>query len=139
MQWIPFIPTEERIDLGGYRWPPTYSNWLKTISGNLLFLAVFRFLNFWGHFEGLNEVFSRSRTSMITEAFDWAPKMNLLIDTFPTSYRVPQTEIICQSYAPEKLIHQTTQNRVHKIVGFSSYRVRVLDFIYVKKAFGASL
>jgi len=65
--------------------------------------------------------------------------MSLPIDTFPTSYRGPQTEIMCQSYAPEKLIHQTTQNRVHKTIGFSSSRVGVLDFIYVKKAFGASL
>jgi hypothetical protein len=29
--------------------------------------------------------------------------------------------------------------RVHKTVGFSSSGVRVLDFIYDKKAFGASL
>jgi hypothetical protein len=65
--------------------------------------------------------------------------MNLINDTFPTSYRAPQTEIVCQSYALKKLIHQTTQNEVHKIVGFSSSRVRVLDFIYVKKAFRASL
>jgi hypothetical protein len=65
--------------------------------------------------------------------------MNLLDDTFPTSYRAPQTEIVCQSYAPGKLIHQTTQNGVHKTVGFSSSGVRVLDFLYDKKAFGASL
>ena len=65
--------------------------------------------------------------------------MNLLNDTFPTSYRGPQTKIVCQSYAPGKLIHQSTQNVVHKIVGFSSSGVRVLDYIYDKKAFGASL
>jgi hypothetical protein len=65
--------------------------------------------------------------------------MNLLIDTFPTSYRAPQMKIVCQSYTPGKLIHQTTQNEVHKTVGFSSSGVRVLDFLYVKKAFGASL
>jgi hypothetical protein len=39
---------------------------------------------------------------------------------------------------PEKLIHQTTQNGVHKTVGFSYSGVRVLDFLYDKKAFGAS-
>jgi hypothetical protein len=65
--------------------------------------------------------------------------MNLVDDTFPTSYRAPQTKIICQSYAPGKLIHQTTQNRVHKTVGFSSSGVRVLDFLYDKNTFGASL
>jgi hypothetical protein len=76
---------------------------------------------------------------MIVEVFDLSPKINLLDDTFPKSYRAPQTKIICQSYAPGKLIHQTTQNEVHKIVGFSSSGVRVLDFLYVKKAFRASL
>ena len=55
------------------------------------------------------------------------------------SYRAPQTNIICQSYTPGKLIHQTTQNGVHKIVGFSSFGVRVLDFIYVKKGFRATM
>jgi hypothetical protein len=65
--------------------------------------------------------------------------MNLLDDTFPTSYSVPETEIVCQTYTPGKLIHQTTQNGVHKIVGFSSSGARVLDFIYGKKAFIASL
>ena len=58
--------------------------------------------------------------------------MNLLDDTFPTSYHVAQTKIVCQSYALEKFIHQTTQNKVHKIVRFSSSGVRVLDFLYVK-------
>ena len=65
--------------------------------------------------------------------------MNLLDDTFPTSYHAPQMEIVCQSYAPEKLIHQTTQNGVHKTVGFSSSGVMVLDFIYDKNDFGASV
>jgi hypothetical protein len=46
---------------------------------------------------------------------------------------MPQTEIVCQSYAPGKLIHQTTQNGVHKTIGFSSSGVRVLDFIYDKR------
>ena len=76
---------------------------------------------------------------MIDIVFDWAHKINLLDDTFPTSYRAPQTEIVCQSYAIGKRIHQTTQNGVQKIVGFSSSRVRFLDFIYDKKAFGVSL
>ena len=76
---------------------------------------------------------------MIAKGSHWAPKMKLLLNTFPTSYFVPQTEIVCQSYAPGKLIHQTTQNEVHKIVGFSSSEVRVLGFLYDKKAFGASL
>jgi hypothetical protein len=65
--------------------------------------------------------------------------MKLFVNTFPTRYHVPPKEIVCQSYAPEKLILQTTQNVVHKTIGFSSSGVRVLDFLYVKKAFGAFL
>jgi hypothetical protein len=30
----------------------------KQVFGNLLFLAVFGVPNFWGHFEGLNDLFS---------------------------------------------------------------------------------
>jgi hypothetical protein len=70
---------------------------------------------------------------MMAKGFELSPKMNLLVDTFPTSYHAPQTEIVCQIYAPGKLIHQTTQNKVHKTVGFSSSEVKVFDFIYVKK------
>jgi hypothetical protein len=69
-QWRPFLPKEGgliQVDIGGHPPIPTGS---KQSSGNLLFLAVFRFLNFWGHFEGLNEGFSGSSTSMITKGFD---------------------------------------------------------------------
>jgi hypothetical protein len=65
--------------------------------------------------------------------------MNLLDDTFPTIYLARKNEIVSQSYAPRKLIHQSIQNGFLKIVGFSSSRVRVLDFLYDKKSFGASL
>jgi hypothetical protein len=41
----------------------------KQFSGNLLFLAVFRFLNFWGHFDGLNFFLGLS-TSMMAKGFD---------------------------------------------------------------------
>jgi hypothetical protein len=57
MQWIPFIPKEGgllQVDIGGHPPIPTGSNQLV---GNLLFLAFFRVLNLWGHFEGLNDVF----------------------------------------------------------------------------------
>jgi hypothetical protein len=33
-------------------------------------------------------------------------------------YRAPQTEIVCQSYALGKLIHQTTQNGSTKLLDF---------------------
>jgi hypothetical protein len=56
-----------QVDIGGHPPIPTGS---KQSSGNLLFLAVFRFLNFRGYFEGLNEDFLGSSTSMIAKGFD---------------------------------------------------------------------
>jgi hypothetical protein len=56
-QWIPFIPKEGgliHMDISGH--PPILIG-SKQFFGNLLFLAIFWFLNFWGDFESLNEVF----------------------------------------------------------------------------------
>jgi hypothetical protein len=60
-----------QVDIGGH--PPfsTGSKQLYGNFGNLLFLAGF---NFWGHLEGLNEGFSRSRFSMIVEGMIELPK-----------------------------------------------------------------
>jgi len=71
---------------------------------------------------------------MVAKGFNLSQKIFLLDDTFPMSYRAPETEIVCQCYALEKLVHQTTQNGVHKTNRFSSSRVRVLHILYVKKA-----
>jgi hypothetical protein len=60
-----------QVDIGGH---PPFPNGSKQFSGhfgNLLFLAGFHFR---GHFEGLNEVFSRSRFSMIAEGMIEPPK-----------------------------------------------------------------
>jgi hypothetical protein len=100
---------------------PTLS---KQFVGNLLFLVLFMVPNFRRHFEGLNVEFSRPVTLV-----------KLLINTFPKRYFAPQMEIICKSYAPRKLIQQTTQNGVHKTVGFSSFGVRVFGFLYDKNSF----
>jgi hypothetical protein len=51
-----------QVDIGGHPPFPTGSKLFSGNFENLLFLAGF---NFWGHFEGLNEGFSRSRFSMI--------------------------------------------------------------------------
>jgi hypothetical protein len=60
-----------QVDIGGH--PPflTGSKQFSSNFGNLLFLAGF---NFRGHFEGLNEVFLRSRFSMIAEGMIEPPK-----------------------------------------------------------------
>jgi hypothetical protein len=44
-----------------------------------------------------------------------------------------------QKLRPREVDVSTTPIGAHKPFGFSSSRVRVLDFAYVKKAFGASL
>jgi hypothetical protein len=57
MKWIPFLPNEEvliQVNISGHLPIPTGS---KQFFGNLLFLVVFRVLNFRGYFEGLNNVF----------------------------------------------------------------------------------
>jgi hypothetical protein len=58
MQWIPFILNKGeliQVDISGHPPIPTDS---KRSSSNLLFVAVFQFLNFRGQFESLNEAFS---------------------------------------------------------------------------------
>jgi hypothetical protein len=60
-----------QVDIGGHPPFPTGSKQLSGNFGNLLFLAGF---NFQGHFEGLNEGFSRSRFSMIFKGMIEPPK-----------------------------------------------------------------
>jgi hypothetical protein len=53
--------------------------------------------------------------------------MNLLDDTFPTSYHTPKTEIVCKSYDPREVDVLTYPNGAHMTFGASSPRVRFLD------------
>jgi hypothetical protein len=46
-----------QMDIGGHPPFPTGSKQRSDIFGNLLFLVVFRVLNFWSRFEALNDVF----------------------------------------------------------------------------------
>jgi hypothetical protein len=74
MQWRPLLPKEGgliQVDIGGHPHFPNGSKQFSGHFGNLLFLAGFHFR---GHFEGLNEVFSRSRFSMIAEGMIEPPK-----------------------------------------------------------------
>jgi hypothetical protein len=52
-----------QVDIGGRPPYPTGPKHVSGNFGNLLFLAGF---NFWGHFEGPNEGFSRLRFSIIS-------------------------------------------------------------------------
>jgi hypothetical protein len=60
-----------QVDIDGHPPSPTGQKHVFGNFGNLLFLAGF---NFWGHFEGLNEGFSRSRFSMISKGMIEPPK-----------------------------------------------------------------
>jgi hypothetical protein len=55
----PFPPADPilPLDIGGHPPFPTGSKQRSDIFGNLLFLVVFRVLNFWSRFEALNDVF----------------------------------------------------------------------------------
>ena len=60
MQWIPLLPKDGgliQVDIGGNPPFPTGSKQFPGNFGNLLFLAVFRVLNFQSRFEALNDVF----------------------------------------------------------------------------------
>jgi hypothetical protein len=63
----------------------------------------------------------------------------LLGYTFSMRYQMPQTKIVCKMLHPREVDVSTTPIGARKPFGFSSSGVRVLDFLYVKKAFGASL
>jgi hypothetical protein len=59
-----------QVDIGGHPPFPTSSKQFSGNFGNLLFLAVFRVLNFQSRFEALNDVFwengeQHERTSML--------------------------------------------------------------------------
>jgi hypothetical protein len=73
-QWRPLLTKERgliQVDIGGHTPFPTGSKQLSGNFGNLLFLAGFKLR---GHFEGLNEGFSRSRFSKIIEGMIEPPK-----------------------------------------------------------------
>ena len=48
------------IDPGGYQWPPTFSDWLKTVFWQFWQFTISSSFHFRGHFDGLNEGFSGS-------------------------------------------------------------------------------
>jgi hypothetical protein len=69
MQWRPFLPND-----GGYQWPPTFSNWIKTFFWQFWQFTIFSSFNFWGHFEVVNEGFLGLRFSMIMKEIIDPPK-----------------------------------------------------------------
>jgi hypothetical protein len=53
-----------QVDIGGHPPSPTGSKQFSDNFGNLLFLAVFRVLNFRSRFEALNDVFEKTGSNM---------------------------------------------------------------------------
>ena len=70
---LPFHISSDSSDPRGYWWPPTYSTWTPTIISFSFLVSLIvaqftifgscRVLNFWSHFEALNDVFSASNGS----------------------------------------------------------------------------
>ena len=90
-------------DPGEYWWPRTYSTWTPTIVsfcflvslivGQFTIFGSFWVLNFWIRFEAL-----------------------VLEQIFLTMYHVRQTQVVCQSYDPRKLMYQVTQWGSHSCI-----------------------
>ena len=94
-------PHPSTSDPGGYWWPPTYSTWTPTIvsfsfSVSLIvaqftIFGSFRVLNFWSHFEALNDIFSASngRENMSVFWTQWFLFMVVFLEyIFLTMYHV---------------------------------------------------
>ena len=125
------------IDLGGYWWPPTYSTSPTIVSFSFLVSLIvaqftifdsFRVLNFQSRFEALNEVFlvSNGRENMSLLQTQYFLFIDLVLEeTFLMMYHARQTEVVCQSYDPRKLMYQVIQWGPHS--GVSPPTVRFLD------------
>ena len=100
--------------------------------------SILGVLNFWGHFEGRNNVFSRSGTSMIVEVSNFSYEMMFLINTFSTSYHVPQNKDRMPKLHPREVDTPNYPKQCPQNCWISCSGVRVLEFLYDKKAFGAS-
>jgi hypothetical protein len=97
-----------QVDIGGHPPFPTGSKQLSSNFDNLLFLAVFRVLNFRIRFEALNDVF----WGMLwwkNFIMKFCAIVVVLGYIFPMGYDTPKTEIVCKRYDPRKLMYELTQ------------------------------
>ena len=131
------------MDIGGHPpiplGPPPLLLSVFQFPHSLLFLAVFRVLNFRSRFESLNDIFlgKKGETCILIHCF--SPKIcSPRIDLSNELSSAPNGDCM-QKLHPSKVDVSTTPIGDHKIFGFSSSEVRVLDFLYFKKAFRASL
>jgi hypothetical protein len=92
------------VDISGHPPFPTGSKQLSGNFRNLLFLAVFRVLNFHSRFEALNDVFLGMLQSKCF-IMKFSANVVVLRYIFPMGYRTPKTKIVCKSYDPGKLMY----------------------------------
>jgi hypothetical protein len=102
-------------------------------------LVVFWVPNLWSRFEALNEIFGNLGPRRMPKALTWVSlKYYAQIDLSNGVSSTPN-KYCMQKLHPQEVDVSTTPIGARKPFGFSSSRVRFLDFTYVKKGFGASL
>ena len=109
-QWRPLLPKEGgliQMEISGHPPIPLAQNNYPLWQFPSYFSTVFWVLNFRGRFEALNDVFWRFGAKFPLASFGW-PKVVKPRQTFPTSYRMPKSEIVCKRYDPRKWTVQLT-------------------------------
>ena len=111
MQWRPLLPKEGgliQVDIGGH--PPFLvgSKQLSSNFDNLLFLAVFRVLNFRSHLEALNDVFW-GMLRLQNFIMKFCANVVVLRWIFPMAYHTLKMRIVWKIYNSKKLMYWLTQ------------------------------
>jgi hypothetical protein len=119
------------VDIGGH--PPI--PWArKTVFHLGSFLTVFRVPNFRGRFEALNDIFWGFGAQVTTKCTYLGQSKVILLDyTFLTMYQVPQTEIICKSYAPGKFMYQLPPSGPTNLLEFHLPRLGFWILLMLKR------
>jgi hypothetical protein len=101
------------VDIGGHPpiplGPPPLLLSIFQFPHSLLFLAIFWVLNFESRFEALNDVFWENGEQHEAPLMLLTQCCSPRIDLSNEVLRTRQTEIVCQSYVPGKLMYQLTQ------------------------------
>jgi hypothetical protein len=125
-----------QMDISGHSHVPLPQNIVFHLGS---FSMIFWILNFQDHFEPLNNVFFFSTVSKICKRKMLGKiKSVFLIYTFPTSYFVPQTDIVCKIYALGKLTYKLPPSGPTNLLAFHLLGLAFWFFSHVKNAFGAS-
>jgi hypothetical protein len=107
-----------QVDIGGHPPSPTGSKQFSGNFGNLLFIPVFRVLNFRSRFDALNDIFWENEEQHGSSFDVYHTKVVFLEYIFLTMYRAPQTEIVCKSYTPGKLTYQLPPSGPANLLSF---------------------